>query len=150
MSKTIQSYVRELLGIVVEMQKDYPKKKFTLDGRLVGDIGEILAEQIYDLELFEGLQKDYDATSHGRRVQIKTTMKESLGYGNNVPDYYLGLRIDQNGRAEEIYNGPGVIIWEHIKHRKPPKNHLFNISIRQLKALNKDIPSYERIKKKAV
>lgn len=31
-----------LLEIVNKLQQKYPKRKFTLDGRLVGDIGEIL------------------------------------------------------------------------------------------------------------
>jgi hypothetical protein len=59
--KPIKDYVKELLGVVASMQRDYPKKKFTLDGRLVGDIGEILAEQIYDLELLEGQHPKHDA-----------------------------------------------------------------------------------------
>ncbi len=39
----IEAYVKKLLAIVARMHKDYPKKKFTLDGRIVGDIGETLA-----------------------------------------------------------------------------------------------------------
>jgi hypothetical protein len=42
-----------LLKIVKKMQNDYPKKKFTLDGRLVGDIGEILAAEKYDFKLYD-------------------------------------------------------------------------------------------------
>ena len=43
------------------MQKDYPQKKFTLDGRLVGDIGEILAAENYLIELNPRLTKHHDA-----------------------------------------------------------------------------------------
>jgi hypothetical protein len=44
--------MRDLLAMVAKLKKAFPKKEFTLDGRLVGDIGEALAELSYDLELF--------------------------------------------------------------------------------------------------
>ena len=147
MAKQIKFYVQELLEIVSSMQKDYPSKKFTLDGRLVGDIGEILAEQIYDLKLLEGQQRDYDAISNGRLVQIKTTMKNSLTFGN-VPDYYLGLRVDEYGNVEEIYNGPGLLVWEIVKNRKRPKNFLYSISVSSLRKQNIKVQEKDRISKK--
>lgn len=146
-SRPVKEYVVELLGIVGKMQRDYPKKKFTLDGRLVGDIGEILAEQIYDLELLAGIQKRHDAISSGRYVQIKTTMKRALGFGD-IPDFYLGIRVDEDGAVEELFNGPGSLIWEAIKHRKRPKNYLYTIPIIQLKELNKLVQEIDRIPKR--
>ena len=43
----VHQAVKEMLQIVENLQKSYPKKKFTLDGRLVGDLGEILVEENY-------------------------------------------------------------------------------------------------------
>ena len=129
------------------MQIDYPKKKFTLDGRLVGDIGEILAEQLYDLILLDGLQEKYDAVSDGKLVQIKTTMKNTLGFGD-IPDYYLGLKVDENGKVEEIYNGPGLMIWNIIKRKKRPKNYFFSINISRLKKLNSSVSKKDKIKRR--
>ena len=37
----IHQAVKDMLKIVEALQCAYPKKKFTLDGRLVGDLGEI-------------------------------------------------------------------------------------------------------------
>lgn len=147
MATPIRNYVKELLSIVAKMQVDYPSKKFTLDGRLVGDIGEILAEQQYDLKLLEGLQKTHDAESHGKLIQIKTTMKDSLGLGD-IPDYYLGLRVDENGNVEEIFNGPGSMVWELVKNRKRPKNYLHSISISRLRKLNNEVSESDRILKR--
>ena len=147
MAKPIKFYVQKLLNIVSQMNTDFPKKKFTLDGRLVGDIGEILAEQIYCLELLDGQEKTHDAISDGRYIQIKTTMKDSLGFGD-IPEYYLGLRVDEKGEPEEIYNGPGKVIWEAIKNRKRPKNYLYNIRIKTLRELNKKVLNKDRIKKR--
>jgi len=147
MPRPIKEYVRELLRIVYQLQADYAKKKFTLDGRLVGDLGEILAEQLYDLSLIDGMAQLHDARSRERLVQIKTTMKRSLGFGD-IPEFYLGLRIDETGEVEEIFNGPGILIWEAIKHRKRPRNYLFNVSISQLKRLSASVSDNARIPKR--
>ena len=59
----------QLQAIVTDLQHSYPKKRFTLDGRLVGDLGEILAESVYEIDLFLGLEKHYDAVcSDGKLV----------------------------------------------------------------------------------
>jgi len=44
MAITIPEAVKHMLGIVEQLCAVYPHKKFTLDGRLVGDIGEVLVE----------------------------------------------------------------------------------------------------------
>ena len=86
---TIREAVEQILAIVAQLPKAYPKKKFTLDGRLVGDIGEILVETTYDVELFEDLQRHHHGTtSDGRLVQIKATMKDSLTFpADHIPNY---------------------------------------------------------------
>ena len=147
MKTLVSEYVIQLLEIVRKMHHDYPKKKFTLDGRLVGDIGEILAEEIYDLELLEGMQRLHDACSKGRMVQIKTTMKSTLGFGE-IPDFYLGIKVDNKGKVEEIFNGLGSVIWDAIKHRKRPKNYLFSLDIKKLKKLNNLVAPKDRITKR--
>src|SRR4051794_31527908 len=74
---TIPEAVKQMLVIVEQLCAVYPKKKFTLDGRLVGDIGEVLVEDAYDLKLYEDVKKHHDAEcSDGRLVQIKATMKK--------------------------------------------------------------------------
>ena len=56
----------------------------------MGDIGEVIAELEYDLELHKVPQPKHDATcSAGRRVQIKATIQNSLTFSIS-PDYYLG------------------------------------------------------------
>ena len=135
--KPIKDYVRRLLNIVSQMQKDYPQKKFTLDGRLVGDIGEVLAAEKYFIELNEGLTKHHDAICTDgtkRRVQIKSTMKESLTFPcDHVPDYLLGIKIHKDGSIEEIYNGPGNKIKDKLSGRQITKTNLFSISNSTLK-----------------
>jgi len=39
---TVEQAVQRLLEVVKELHAAYPNKEFTLDGRLVGDLGESL------------------------------------------------------------------------------------------------------------
>lgn len=147
MSITIPKAVKRLLQIVNQLHEAYPKKKFTLDGRLVGDIGEILVEASYDIKLSEGLKRHHDGTTtDGRLVQIKATMKNSLTFpADHVPDYYLGIKVHEDGSFSEVFNGPGAIASQVVKNRKPPKTNLHSISIRTLATLNSNVTARDRI-----
>jgi hypothetical protein len=147
----IHQAIKNMLEIVEKLQESYPKKKFTLDGRLVGDIGEILVATDYDVELYEGIQKHHDGElSNGRKVQIKTTMKESLTFPvDHIPEYYIGIKVHPDGTYTEIFNGPGNIAWKAIKERKPTKTNLHSINLSALKKLNNEVGDDERIPKRA-
>jgi len=144
---SIPDAVKEMLAIVQRLRTAFPKKKFTLDGRLVGDIGEILAEEAYDIALFEDLQKHHDGeTSDGRLVQVKTTMQKSLTFpADHVPNYYLGIHVRSDGSFSEVFNGPGAQAWEAVKNRKPPKTNLHSVPIGTLAALNSEVAAKDRI-----
>ena len=144
---TVPEAVNKLLAIVAELCVAFPKKKFTLDGRLVGDIGEVLVEDMYDLELYSDVKKYHDGQcSDGRLVQIKATMKNSLTFpADHVPNYYLGVKIAPDGTFIEVFNGPGAIAWEAVKNRKPPKTNLYSVPIATLKELQKLVAPTDRI-----
>lgn len=143
----IRQAVKDMLKIVGALEQAYPKKKFTLDGRLVGDLGEILVEQDYDLELYEGLEKHHDGeTPDGRRVQIKTTMKNSLTFPvDHIPQYYIGIKVHADGSYTEIFNGPGADAWQAVENRKATKNNLHSITLSTLKKLNERVSQEDRI-----
>jgi len=85
---------------------------FTLDGKLIGDIGEAIAAQHFGLKLCAKRTKGVDAHAlDGRSVQIKATGSRKNGPafnpGRSVADHLLFLRIDfSTGFAEVAYNGP--------------------------------------------
>lgn len=153
-SMTICKAVGELLRIVKELHENYPHREFTLDGRLVGDLGEVTVEQNYEVTLYTSSEKQYDGeTPDGKKIQIKTTMKDALTFPCDddpihIPDYYLGIKIFQNGDYEEIFNGPGAVIHSEIRHRKRPNTNLHSIALPQLKRLNKTVQKNQRIPKK--
>ncbi|MDC4227330.1 MAG: hypothetical protein MPW15_24580 [Candidatus Manganitrophus sp.] len=139
--------VKLMLAIVERLCTAYPQKKFTLDGRLVGDIGEVLVEDAYELKLFEDIKKHHDAEcSDGRLVQIKATMKKNLTFpADHIPNYYLGVVVGADGTFEEIFNGPGLIAWEAVKGRSKPKTNLHSVSIVALKKLQPRVAPNDRI-----
>lgn len=144
---TVPEAVQQLLGIVQRLHQAFPHKAFTLDGRLVGDLGEVLVEQVYDLTLLEGLQKHYDAkTSDGRQVQIKATMKANVTFPvDHTPDHYLAVKIHPDGSIEEIFNGPGSMVRELIKGRKNTKTNLHSIAIGALQKLQGQVTESQKV-----
>jgi len=151
MEITIPEAMKQLLQITKQLHNEYPKRRFTLDGRLVGDLGEVLAEIEYDIELYDGLQKHHDAkASDGRQVQIKATMKDSLTFPvDHVPDYYLGIKIEHDGTLTEIFNGPGSVASEAVKNRQPTKTNLHSVHINTLKRLNEEVHSRDKIPRRS-
>jgi len=128
-----------------QLTKVFPKRAFTIDGRLVGDVGEAIAAFEYELTLDEVQQPIHDATSKdGRRIQIKATFKNSLTF-RQCPDYYLGFKLHPNGDHEEIFNGPGRVILERYKSRKGIGVDLLSFPISELRQLSEAIPADQRI-----
>ena len=118
---------------------------------MVGDIGEVIVERDYDVILYEKMEKIHDGFSGNKKVQIKSTFKDTLTFPddeNRVPEYYIGVKIFDDGTYEEIFNGPGINIWNLIKERKKTPNSLHSISLNTLRNENKRIPNEHKIIKK--
>ncbi len=135
----------------IKILKDkFPHKEFTIDGRLVGDIGEVIAEKEYEVILYTKIVKDYDAVTNDRKkVQIKATFKDALTF-KKVPDYYLGLQINEDGTYLEIYNGPGKYIYEEYSHRKGIGKELLSFPINKMNEISNKIPIDQKIKKRSL
>ena len=151
MKITIPEAIKQLRQVVKQLHDAYPEKKFTLDGRLVGDLGEVLAQVEYDIELLDGLQKHHDAKApDGRLVQIKATMQDSLTFpADHVPDYYLGIKIEPDGTLTEIFNGTGLVASKAVKNRQPTKTNLHSVHINALKRCNEEVHSRDRIPRRS-
>ena len=51
----VKKYIQEQIAIVHELEGDFPGRQFTLDGHLVGSIGEVMAAYYYGIELYRGI-----------------------------------------------------------------------------------------------
>ena len=107
-----------------------PQRHFTLDGHLVGSIGEVVAQYYYDIALEQSSVAKYDAHHNGKEIQIKTTQRSSvmLQHGDG---YLIVLHMSAEGAFSEVYNGLASYPWKEIE-----KNKNKRISLRKLAQLN--------------
>jgi len=155
----IKDKIIQLLKIVDELRDEYKNvdKKFTLDGRFVGDIGEVLAAEIYKIELYKNSGNTlYDGKLEysKKEVQIKCTMNNSFQYPREEnPELLLALHIFKNELNEiqinEIYNGETNPIKNYIaKNRKKNIRYDFAITLNVLKQLNEQVDTSTIIEKR--
>jgi hypothetical protein len=143
--EAITAALRLIFQAIRRLNVAFPNREFTIDGRLVGDVGEVIAALEYDLILHDVSQPTHDAiTSDGRNVQIKATFKDSLTF-RTVPDYYLGFKLYPDGRQEEIFNGPGNLIYARYGGRKGIGVVLLSFPVSELRRLSEKVPANERI-----
>jgi hypothetical protein len=133
-------------GIRYLQDRSGTRHRFTIDGRLVGDIGELVAEREFEIRLDGVSRADYDAITEETKqdVQIKAGFKGSLTF-RKVPALYIGLRLSEDGSHEVVYNGPGAIIAEAIGHRKGFGVTLLSVPMHLLRKLNETVPPEMRV-----
>ena len=149
-AQTIKESLTLLFQGIERLHEAFPSRAFTIDGRLVGDIGEVIAELEYDLTLDEVSVPDHDAQMrNGRRVQIKATFKDSLTF-KTCPDYYLGFKLYPDGGFDEVFNGPGTLILEQFSHRKDIGKKLLSFPIKDLRALSAQVDVADRVPRRKV
>jgi len=142
--------IREALLLIFEGIERLQKccdgsRKFTIDGRLVGDIGEIIAAREFDIELDTVSRAHHDAkTLDGRDVQIKASFRDSLTF-TVAPVLYIGLKLYRDGSHEVVYNGPGQPIADAYSHRKGIGEKLLSFPISRLKELSLRVDDADRV-----
>jgi hypothetical protein len=136
--------VAELYQIVIRLERKHVGRKFTLDGHLVGSLGEVIAEQAFALSLYPPSHPIHDArTTDGKEVQIKLTGGNQIGI-REEPDYLVVMRIVDPTHAEVIYNGPGRDPWNTAG--KMQRNGQRTIRLNKLRQLDGDVPDNKRVR----
>lgn len=146
-SSHIASAIQKISEAIADLQQVYPERKFTMDGRLVGDFGEILAKLMYDIELDNVQRAQHDAVHRSdppREVQIKATFASMIAF-RNIPHYCIALKIYADGSCEEIYNGPGRLIEQKLRHRTGFGNRQLGLSLSALRELSQAVAPEDRI-----
>ena len=114
-------------------------RKFTPDGRMVGDIGEVIASVFYRVNLHNVGRHDWDGTYNGRNVQIKAT-SGSYTYLNKPPEdgLLMVFKIDrESGEYELVYNGDIQCVWDILNNVSTDKAGSKMISLDRLRKLQK-------------
>jgi len=140
-----RALIKQLYVTVNELEAMFPGRHFTPDGHMVGSLGECLVADAYNLELKTASNKGYDAvTECGLEVEIKATQSNSVAF-RSQPQHTIIIKIHPDGTFEEIYNGPGVLIWEQFKGKRLPSNGQFQISLNKLRQLNQSVAEAYRV-----
>lgn len=111
----IKKQLSKIIIIINELEEEYKTKnrKFTLDGHLLGSIGEVYASEKYNLTLEKSSKKGYDALDeNNNQVQIKVTQRNKVGMRHNSQKL-LVLKLNTDTLDfEEIYYGNGDKAWD--------------------------------------
>lgn len=146
-----QALVKQLYKTVNKLEdmfntKDMKKNRhFTPDGHMVGSLGECLVADAYGLTLEAASNKGFDAiTDLGRDVEIKATQGKAVAF-RSEPEHAIVIKILKDGTFEEIFNGPGSVVWKEIGNRPLPSNGQYQISLAKLRTLNEDLTPSDRV-----
>jgi hypothetical protein len=134
-----------MFKISTELENAFPGRKFTLDGHLVGSIGEVIAAYYYNLVLLPSSTERHDASApDGRLVQIKATQGMHGIAMRSEPEHLIVLWLDDNsGNAHEVYNGPGFLVWDACG--KLASNGTRSITISKLKRIATQVAPEQRL-----
>lgn len=147
--RDIGEAIKRLYAARNELHKAFPELPFTLDGKLVGDIGEAIA--IADLGLIklkEGTKLHDFKTKSGGLVQVKTTQQHLPGRGVGLGlkkesfEHLLVIQLSEEGTYTILFDGPGRYVDEARAHRRTP-----SLTVSQLRRLNGQVKGDERIVK---
>lgn len=140
--EAIRDKVQQLIEIVSELEQDFPGRHFTLDGHLVGSIGEVMAAYYYGIELYRASAKVHDGVIDGKEVQIKISQRDNIVI-NEEPEYLIVLYLSKNGKVYEVYNGPGKAPWDAASKRDSHNNR--HMMVNKLMQLDSEVPPENRI-----
>lgn len=139
----VARYLDDLYTASDGLEQIFPSRKFTLDGHLVGSVGEVVAAYMFDLNLNPASTQGHDAKARdGREVEIKLTMGKSVAI-RDEPEYLVVLHRPKGGPIRVIFNGPGASAWDAAG--KMQKNGQRPITLAKLSLLAEAIPEEDRL-----
>lgn len=144
--KQFGQLIEQLYEITDELENLSNRRPFTPDGHMVGSIGECLVADAYDgLELMPPSNEGYDALwKSDLKVEIKTTQGDRVAF-RGPPPKTIVIQLNRDGSFDEIYNGPGELIWQILAGRPRPSNGQYQITLNRLRKLNQQVPPDQRI-----
>jgi hypothetical protein len=131
----VQKAIKKLKEAQKLLRKEFEGFSFTLDGKLIGDIGEALIKNSFknSQKLKEGSKRHDLQLKDGTKIQIKTTQKDIVGMGLKKQsfEHLIVLKIFDDGKYEIIFDGPGDIVTKKLSKSTN------SIKIERLRLLNK-------------
>ena len=139
----VARYLDELYDASEGLEALFPGRKFTLDGHLVGSVGEVVAAYIFDLDLNTASTQGHDAKTHdGKNVEIKLTQRTSVSI-RHEPDLLIAMHRPKGGPIRVVFNGPGLLAWQNAGRMQ--SNGQRSISLVRLAKLDSEISEQDRL-----
>lgn len=139
----VAAELEKLYEASARLEAIFPGRKFTLDGHLVGSIGEVVAANVFDLDLNRASTLGHDAVCRaGRCVEIKLTQGKGVAI-RHPSDHFLVLHRPRGGPVRVVFNGPGEIAWARVGRRQ--SNGQCPISLSTLAALDRLVDDGARL-----
>ncbi|WP_218062794.1 hypothetical protein [Phaeobacter sp. B1627] len=139
----VANLLDDLYAAADGLESIFPGRKFTLDGHLVGSIGEVAAAYIFDLDLNPASTMGHDARSRcGRNVEIKLTQGRSVAI-RHEPEHLIVLHRPIGGPLRVVFNGPGSLAWTAAGRMQ--KNGQRPISLSRLSQISQDVTPEGRL-----
>lgn len=137
-NKKIQA-IKHVISTIYNSQKVLqtlaPEYKWTGMGNLLGDYGEFLAIEHYDLIQAPVGSEGFDAlTKDKKKVQVKANHSAKQIGIRGKADLLLVLGIKEDGEYEEIYYGDFEVVLSFANYSSRDNKHM--VSISKLKQLN--------------
>ena len=127
--------VAKIFEAVAEPERLYPGRRFTLDGHLVGSIGEVVAAEALGLTLYPASNAGHDGHDGCREVQIKTIGTRAKGVSMYATsDRLIVLQFLSATQIEIIFDGDGASVWD-AAGKVSLKNGQRVISLKKLRML---------------
>lgn len=141
--------VVDLYRIVNELEAMFPGRPFTPDGHLVGSLGEALVAHDYAVDLQRPSTAGYDAlNAEKQQIEIKATQGKAVAF-RSCPEFVIVIKLNRDGTYDEIYNGPGKLIWDCFEGKTMPKNGQHQIGLSKLQQLQNRVATNYRVPKRA-
>jgi len=141
--------IKELIAARNNLRDHYGSSglAFTLDGNLIGDLGEALAADVFGLKLVARNGTGIDGHApDGRSVQVKasgTKRGPAFRMVDTRADHLLFFHLDMDTcTAELLFNGPEDIALACLK---TPWTGQRMISVPQIRAANSRVPDDQRL-----
>jgi len=136
--QSINDAVKHIIATVFSAQNALrdlaPDYRWAGMGNLLGDYGEFICINHYDLEKAPAGSKDYDAlTKDGKTVQIKTNHAASTIGFRGKADLMLVVYVADDGEFEELYYGDFQLVKDNSNYGARDNKH--SITISKLKKL---------------
>lgn len=125
--------IRHVMGTILNSQKILktlaPEYKWAGLGNLLGDYGECIAVDHYNMTKAPAGTSGYDAiTNEGKTVQVKTNnAAKQIGFRGDA-DLLLVLKVDEDGSWNELFYGDFEAVKSISTYSSRDNKHMISVS----------------------